>query len=492
MMELAPPMRRNALLGSLLLFTGAALGIVIGFEAFKLLVAVAALIVAILLVRKRPVVGIAFSLAVTTTFNFLIGAQAFAFGPVSVHWTDLGLAVAVLSAVFSLSSTSGEGRVAARSRFRLALLVSAAFGAVIVLKAVLAVSDGVGLQVVGNASRETAYYLVVAAFVASLLDGRDMSLVEKAVHVIGITTALVLVVGDLSFSLGQQLSQFFGSTYRDIPGYGGLLSRLYIPGRYVMPLGFGIVLGKLTYKGQYRGRWLDWVFAVVYVLGLLGTFQRGVWLSLVVAAAAAAVIRADRTTVVRLVMAGVLLMTGLVVADAVVGRTPTFPTGVLGLVGDRVQSLGASDANADVRRLEDREVTRQIGGEEILGVPLGVPLGVFDGFKENGLAVYTVHNGYYAVLGTYGWLGLASLLFLLAGSLVVAVRVLKTASGAALPWAYAAAFSLVRIAASAWTQQDLTDVSGIVVLALSIAIAIALVGREDGRWLASPAADAAR
>ena len=153
------------------------------------------------------------------------------------------------------------------------------------------------------------------------------------------------------------------------------------------------------------------------------------------------------------------------------------PGGLTSVVVARLDSIAVGDANIEIRRLENVAVVRAVAGSELLGVGPLVTLGVIH-IQPDGRIVYTVHNAYYLIFGIFGLVGLASLLWLVGGVTVVGLLALRRAGPGDAALLFGLCVGMVRGLLSSWTQMDLTNVTGILVMSLCAGGIIAIATHE--------------
>lgn len=414
----------------------------------------------------RPHLAVLLCLVLVDSVLVVVGLVAARFGPLGVHWTDMGLAAVVLAAAITARRATSD----APKTTVAALVAVAPFLAVQAAKAMIAVESGVEWTAVGALLRPLAWYAAFPALVVLVQADDGAKRVVRYVHVVAAATCVVVVGAAVSGSVAATLAPVLGSRLVGIPGYAGALMRLYVPGMNLVPLALGLVLGRHIERGHERWSLPEGVLFALYGVGLVFTFGRGMWLWTMLALASAFLLRAHAEVLVR-VLAVVLALTVLVVGlNAVIGRTDEMPNGLLDLVGQRAQILLGGDVNAQVRSIENKQVIQDVGPRVLTGVGLDERLGSGSRGGAEGTVVYAVHNGYYHTYGRFGVIGLGALMFFVLSVLLRGARSVEAARGSALPLAFGGFVGFLRGVLSAWTQGDVWSAGGILVLVLSAAL----------------------
>lgn len=441
-------------------------GLLIAGEDYPVLGLAVGACVLVVVVRARPHWAILGSLVVVDSVFMVLGNVSARLGSLAVQWGDvalLALAVAATRSGGESGRTPGHGPVAS-------LGAVAPFLAVVALNAVAGVAGGAEWQSVGVSLRPLAWYVTLPLFVLMLRRDGYVRRVTGYIHFVAASTCVLVVAGVVSGGLATAAAPLLGSSLVGIPGYAGSLLRLYVPGMNVVPLALGLVVGQRMFAHHERRSPLNGMLMVLYVVGLLFTFGRGMWLWTVSALAVALALRTRADVLVRIAAATLGVAIVVVGVDAALGQTQEMPTGLLGLMGQRAQILLGGDPNSEARHLENKEVAQDARSRFLTGAGLTGRVGRRYVQDVEGTVVYVVHNSYYSTYGRIGLIGLGALLFGLGSVLLVGVRAVLGASGRELSLAFGGFVGFVRGVLSAWTQSDATSTEGILILCLSGAL----------------------
>lgn len=429
---------------------------------------------AIAVIVRHPLSGMVIALLIAGTIPIFIGTVAVDIGPLSLHWTDAALLALLAASAAAYSQDPSRFR----QPLRTALVLCVPLLAVVLLAAMLALFRGGSVLQTGTALRAYAWYAALAAFSVTMCNSAARVRVRELIVVIAAFVSVLVIASNLVPGIGVVVSALTGSRLVALPGYDATIARLVLPGMTLVPLAFGLMIGELAYdpKARLVPRTL---LAGLFAAAMLVTFARGIWLWTAISVLIVMSARVRLKTVISGIVAIGLLIAAILVADALIGESSRLPDGLAAMVSARIGSIADGDANVDIRKQEDRAVLTAVGDNYVLGVGPEQTLGVYLE-QPNGVGIYTIHNAYYAVFGRFGLLGLLSLGWLIVGIGVLGFSALHRASGADAAIIFGLLIGFVRGVLSAWTQADLTNVTGIMVLTLCAGGIVAMSRAHDG------------
>lgn len=421
-------------------------------------------------VSRRPIVGVVVALAVVASLPLFIGRIAFEIGPLSVHWTDLGLLTLAFAAAVTLAR--GVGQSASKAASVALWLVGPLLG-VVALKVAIALLGGSGLGAVGVAVRTVAWYASLPMMALLLAERPDREQMMRVVVALAIVASVAVFVGNLSVTIGSTIAGLVGSRLVVVPGVAVVISRLVLPGMTLVPIALAMSVGHIALEERRSVDPSAYVITALLLAGLIVTFARGMWAWTIVALAIALPLRARARTAVAVIGLALGLSVLVLAADGLVTSVGGANAGSLtGLISQRIEDALDGDANVRIRRVEDDEVMRQTEGHELLGVPIAEPIGLASEYPEG--IIFTIHNSYYATYGRLGVLGLVALGALVIGVGVVGVRAIRGAPPEDVVVAFAAFTGYVWALVASWTQQGLTNVTGVAAACLCAAVLTAI------------------
>jgi O-antigen ligase len=246
----------------------------------------------------------------------------------------------------------------------------------------------------------TLYLVVLAIWLTSYLRGPTQMRLVIGAYVAGAVASAALAVAALFVAYpGHELLTGEGATRAR-----GLFKDPNVFGPFLVPAALILLEESLRPRLLGLRRTASAALLVVLVLGIVFAYSRAGWLNLAVAVAAMLLVMSLRTDAARAATAAV----ALVAVVAAFGGAAVVLTGSTGFLQERAQVQAY-----DTARFSAQRTGVQLASEHVLGVGPGQ-------FEHD--QPVSAHSIYVRVLAEQGVLGLAALVALLVGTLVLAVR----------------------------------------------------------------------
>lgn len=421
-------------------------------------------------VWRKPRLAVALALVVCVSLGLFLRAPLGSVGLVSVWPADAAFLALVVAAVVSHHRQRGSRRTATRMSW----LVTGPLLAVLAFSILyLFVAGAYGYQTIGVAAREWVWYLAVPLFVSVMALDYDIVFSVRVVHALAVVMSLLVILSVAAPDIAPRLGDMVGSSVFGIPGSAPLLTRIFLPGGILVPTAFGMSIGKFVYRGSSRSTLPSIALITIYALGLVAGFGRGMWIWTVLALLLVFLSSGNARTALRLLVAASIVAGAILASNGIIGRTESMPHGLIALIGARISSvsLQTPDANTSIRFVEMADTVAQVSGHELFGLGLAAPVG--HEYSGSSTPTYVVHNGYYAIFGRLGLVGLFAYLIFAVSVVVLGVRLLRGCPSQDKAIAFGALVGFVQGLLSSWTQDTNTALPGIVTMSLCAAILIA-------------------